>query len=46
MIDVKNTVMTLDGIFWNESEILSKMMDDDFYYNYLGVNALSSSILQ
>ena len=43
MIDVKNTVMTLDGIFWNESEILSKMMDDDFYYNYLGVNALSSS---
>lgn len=36
-------VTTLDGRFWELQDILEKMMDDDFYYNYLGKNALSSS---
>jgi hypothetical protein len=36
-------ITTLDGNFWEETEILFRMMDDDFYYNYLGQNALSSS---
>ena len=31
-----------DEIFKKE-DILKKMMDDDFYYGYLGKNALSSS---
>lgn len=44
MIDSKkNTILTLDGRFWDKQELLEKMMDDEFYYNYLGVNALSSS---
>ena len=28
---------------FDKQDILSKMMDDEFYYGYLGVNALSSS---
>lgn len=36
-------VTTLDGKFWEVQDILEKMMDDDFYYNYLGKVALSSS---
>ena len=37
------TVVTLDGKFWDKQEILTKMMDDEFYFGYLGANALSSS---
>jgi hypothetical protein len=37
------TITTLDGVFWDKQELLSQMMDDKFYYNYLGQNALSSS---
>jgi len=40
---MESTIMTLDGVFWNRQEILSQMVDDKFYYNYLGQNALSSS---
>ena len=44
MINKKQkTIVTLDGKFWDKQELLEKMMDDEFYYNYLGVNALSSS---
>lgn len=38
-----STVTTLDGKFWDKDEILEKMRDDEFYYGYLGSNALSSS---
>ena len=38
-----STITTLDGKFWNKSEIIEKMRDDEFYYGYLGVSALSSS---
>ena len=38
-----NTITTLDGKFWNKQELLDNMMDDDFYYGYLGSNVLSSS---
>ena len=34
---------TLDGKEWNKEDILFRMNEDDFYYNYLGKNALSSS---
>lgn len=36
-------VTTLDGKFWETQELLEKMLDDEFYYNYLGKVALSSS---
>ena len=36
-------ITTLDGVFWDKQEILSKMQDDKFYFGYLGENALSSS---
>jgi len=37
------TITTLDGRFWQVQDILNKMMDDEFYFGYLGENALSSS---
>ena len=36
-------ITTLDNKTWNKQELLTKMSDDKFYYDYLGVNALSSS---
>lgn len=39
----ENTVVTLDGKFWKKDSILKQMDDDEFYYGYLGQNALSSS---
>ena len=38
-----STITTFDGKFWNKQELLANMMDDEFYYQYLGSNALSSS---
>ncbi len=38
-----NTITLLDGKLWNKKEIISRMYDDEFYYGYLGKNALSSS---
>lgn len=38
-----STITTFDGKFWNKQELLTNMMDDEFYYQYLGSNALSSS---
>ena len=36
-------IRTFDNKQWQEADILQKMLDDDFYYGYLGKNALSSS---
>lgn len=37
-------ITLLNGVEWDVKECEAKMMDDDFYYKYLGQNALSSSI--
>lgn len=39
-------ITTFDGVVHNKEEILEKMLDDDFYYGYLGQHALSSSSLK
>lgn len=36
-------IKTLDNKVWDENLILDKMVDDSFYYGYLGKYALSSS---
>lgn len=36
-------IKLFDGSEWDKADILEKMMDDSFYYGYLGENALSSS---
>ena len=38
-----NAIVTLDGVFWDKSDILQQMLDDKFYFGYLNGNALSSS---
>jgi len=40
---MQESITTLDNRVWNKKEILDRMMDDEFYYQYLGRNALSSS---
>jgi hypothetical protein len=39
-------ITLLNGEEWNEQDILTKMVDDSFYYGHLGQNALSSSALK
>lgn len=39
-------ITTLDNKQWKKDDILSKMVDDSFYYGYLGQNALSSSSIK
>mgnify|MGYP003135958663 CR=1 FL=1 len=41
-----NTIQLLNGETFSKKELLDKMMDDDFYYNFLGKNALSSSSIK
>ncbi len=36
-------IKTFDNKEWQREDILSRMYDDEFYYGYLGSNALSSS---
>jgi len=36
-------IITLDKKVWSREELLEKMQDDSFYYEYLGSNVLSSS---
>jgi len=36
-------IKTFDNKEWQREDILKRMYDDDFYYGYLGSNALSSS---
>lgn len=42
----RDTITTFDNVVHKRDEILEKMLDDDFYYGYLGKNALSSSSLK
>lgn len=37
------SITLLDGTTWDVAELEAKMIDDDFYYGYLGKAALSSS---
>lgn len=39
-------ITTLDNKQWKKEDILSRMVDDSFYYGYLGQNALSSSSIK
>jgi hypothetical protein len=39
-------ITTFDNKQWNKQEILDNMYNDDFYYGYLGKNALSSSSIK
>lgn len=36
-------ITLLDGVEWDRLTLLESMMDDEFYYGYLGKSALSSS---
>ena len=40
---MSSQIVTLDGKFWDKDVILKQMENDEFYYEYLGKNALSSS---
>tara|TARA_R110002110_G_scaffold143888_3_gene332798 strand:+ start:2051 stop:2911 length:861 start_codon:yes stop_codon:yes gene_type:complete len=40
------TITTFDGLEHDWEELIVKMYDDDFYYDYLGKQALSSSIIK
>jgi len=40
---MNSQIVTLDGKFWDRDSILKQMDNDEFYYEYLGKNALSSS---
>lgn len=43
---MKNEIQLLDGNFYDKSELLNKMYDDEFYYGELSKLALSSSSLK
>jgi hypothetical protein len=43
---MESTIKLLDGQSWDSKELLEKMLDDSFYYGYLGKAALSSSSLK
>ena len=43
---METTIKTFDNKIWDKQEILDNMYEDDFYYGYLGKNALSSSSLK
>ena len=45
-IDNKIIITTFDNVEHDKEELLVKMEDDDFYYGYLGIQALSSSSLK
>ena len=34
---------TFDGKEWNKEDVLFRMNEDSFYYDYMGKNCLSSS---
>lgn len=41
-----NSIKLLDGNYVERQEVLDNMCSDDYYYNYLGKNALSSSSIK
>ena len=40
---ISRMITTFDNKQWDEKDILQRMIDDEFYYGYLGSNALSKS---
>jgi len=43
---MNNTIRLLNNTEYSKSELIEKMYDDDFYYGFLGENALSSSSIK
>jgi len=43
---LSSLIKTLDGKEWKKKELLKNMLDDSFYYGYLGENCLSSSAIK
>lgn len=43
---MQEKIRTLDNKVWDKKELLDNMYEDDFYYGYLGKQALSSSSLK
>jgi len=43
---METKIKTFDNITWNKQELIDNMYNDDFYYSYLGKQALSSSSLK
>jgi hypothetical protein len=43
---MQDKIKTFDNKIWDKQELLDNMYDDDFYYGYLGKQALSSSSLK
>jgi len=41
-----NSIKLLDGYYIEKQEVLDKMHDDEYYYGFLGKNALSSSSIK
>ena len=41
-----NSIKLLDGKVENKQEVIDNMYSDDYYYGYLGKNALSSSSIK
>lgn len=46
LADLENKITTFDGVEHDFDEIIERMHDDEFYYGYLGKQALSSSSLK
>ena len=43
---METKIKTFDNITWDKEELIANMYNDDFYYGYLGKQALSSSSLK
>jgi hypothetical protein len=43
---METKIKTFDNITWDKEELIASMYNDDFYYGYLGKQALSSSSLK
>jgi hypothetical protein len=43
---METKIKTFDNKIWDKQELLDNMYNDEFYYGYLGKNALSSSSLK
>lgn len=46
LADLENKIITFDGVEHDFDEMINKMHDDEFYYGYLGQQALSASSLK
>jgi len=43
---MKDTILTLTGEMWDKQELVTRMIDDEFYYGYMSKNSLSSSAIK